>query len=160
MTTTVRARKPFQSASMRSSATVRDGCREGSGLWIGRINSHRQVVGIEVKSSRENRADIVNSDAEQRFKQLEQTNLAGFVRVKILEENRKSTESGGSLSIRSEVTVCVPKSQAVRKRNRSAPTGSSDRPSLSIQPRPRGLTPSLVSPDLVLARGTDLRILR
>lgn len=74
-----------------------------------------QVVGLEVKSSRENRAEIVNNDAEQRFKQLEQTNLAGFVRVKILDESRKQADAGSSLSIKSEVTVCVPKSQAVKK---------------------------------------------
>ncbi|SDA25111.1 hypothetical protein SAMN02799622_03556 [Methylobacterium sp. UNC378MF] len=74
-----------------------------------------QVIGFEVKSSRENRAEIVNSDAEQRFKQFEQINLAGFVRVKVLEETRKEADAGGSLSIKSEVTVCVPKSQAVRK---------------------------------------------
>jgi TPR repeat protein len=74
-----------------------------------------QVIGFEVKSSRENRAEIVNSDAEQRFKQFEQTNYAGLVRVKILEETRKDAETGGSVSIRSDVTVCVPKSQAQKK---------------------------------------------
>lgn len=74
-----------------------------------------QVIGVEVKSSRENRAEIVNSDAEQRFKQLEQTNLSGFVRVRIVEESRKTSDAGGSLSIKSEVTVCVPKSQAAKR---------------------------------------------
>ncbi|CAA2101062.1 hypothetical protein MBUL_00986 [Methylobacterium bullatum] len=74
-----------------------------------------QIVGVEVKSSRENRAEIINTDAEQRFKQIEQTNLSGFVRVRILEENRKTTEAGGSLSIKSEVTVCVPKPQSLKK---------------------------------------------
>ena len=74
-----------------------------------------QVIGVEVKSLRENRSEIINNDAEQRFKQFEQTNLAGWVRVKILEENRRTNESGGSLSLKTEVTVCVPKSEAVRK---------------------------------------------
>lgn len=74
-----------------------------------------QVIGLEVKSSRENRAEIVNSDAEQRYKQFEQTNLAGYVRVKIIDENRRVTDAGGVLSIKSEVTVCVPKSQAVKQ---------------------------------------------
>lgn len=92
-----------------------------------------QVVGVEVKSSRENRAEIVNSDAEQRFKQLEQTNLAGFVRVKILEENRKTTEAGGSLSMKSEVTVCVPKSQTVRKEEQER-AARQQRPAKPIDP--------------------------
>lgn len=92
-----------------------------------------QVVGVEVKSSRENRAEIVNSDAEQRFKQLEQTNLAGFVRVKILEENRKATDTGGSLSIKSEVTVCVPKSQTVRKEEQER-AARQQRPAKPVDP--------------------------
>lgn len=92
-----------------------------------------QVVGVEVKSSRENRAEIVNSDAEQRFKQLEQTNLAGFVRVKIIEENRKTTDAGGSLSIKSEVTVCVPKSQAVRKEEQER-AARQQRPAKPVDP--------------------------
>ncbi len=76
-----------------------------------------RVVGVEVKSIRENKAEIVNDDAEQSFRQLEQSNLSGFVRINILEENRKAAEagSGGLLSIKSDVTVCVPKSRAVRK---------------------------------------------
>ena len=78
-------------------------------------NAIGQVIGFEVKSSRENRAEIVNSDAEQRFKQFEQTNYAGLVRVKMIEETRKDAEAGGSVSIRSDVTVCVPKSQAQKK---------------------------------------------
>jgi hypothetical protein len=92
-----------------------------------------QVVGVEVKSSRENRAEIVNSDAEQRFKQFEQTNLAGFVRVKIVEENRKSTDAGGSLSIKSEVTVCVPKSQTVKKEEQER-VARQQRPAKPVDP--------------------------
>jgi len=92
-----------------------------------------QVVGVEVKSSRENRAEIVNSDAEQRFKQLEQTNLAGFVRVKILEETRKTTDAGGSLSIKSEVTVCVPKSQTVKKEEQER-VARQQRPAKPVDP--------------------------
>ncbi|MEH3145176.1 MAG: hypothetical protein PGN34_07460 [Methylobacterium frigidaeris] len=92
-----------------------------------------QVVGVEVKSSRENRAEIVNNDAQQAFKQIEQMNLAGFVRVKIIEESRRATDTTGSLSIKSEVTVCVPKSQAVRKEEQER-ADRQRRPPKSVDP--------------------------
>lgn len=77
-----------------------------------------QVIGVKIEALRENRAEINNSTAEQRFAEHEQSVLRGLVRLKVIEESRRSTDQGMTLVLKSEATVCVPKPEVMVKAER------------------------------------------
>lgn len=88
-----------------------------------------QVIGYSVQTSRESRVEVNDEQALQRFRQLDKSDMSGFVRTKIIESGPTKIGDSDAVSVKAEVTVCVPKAEFLQKvakekamRERKAPT--------------------------------------
>jgi TPR repeat protein len=88
-----------------------------------------EVIGVSLQSSRENQVSMHNEVADQKFSQIERSDIFGLARPKVLEESINPSSEGSILKIRSEVTVCAPKQEFLDQlakaralKNRKVPT--------------------------------------
>ena len=70
-----------------------------------------QVVGFSVQTSRENRIEMNNDQALQRFRQLDKSDMSGFVRPRVVAEKLASLGKSDAISMQISVVVCVPKAE-------------------------------------------------
>jgi TPR repeat protein len=88
-----------------------------------------EVIGVSLQSSRENQVSMHNEIADQKFSQIERSDIFGLARPKVLEESIDPSSGGSILKVRAEVTVCAPKQEFLDQlakaralKNRKVPT--------------------------------------
>lgn len=74
-----------------------------------------QVVGFSVQTSRESRIEMNNDQALQRFRQLDKSDMAGFVRPRVVSEKLASLGKSDAISMQISVVVCVPRAEYLQK---------------------------------------------